>query len=308
MDREEVRFFQAAALLPPPLRRAVETLPAQEAVGVEELRLRVGQAPCVSVGEREWSPAGCRSIAVTVQDLAAVLEIATQASTHTALERVRNGFFTVRGGHRIGICGSCIIQDGQIRNLRQISSLAIRVAHQISGVSAPIRTQLVRQGQLKSTLILSPPGGGKTTLLRDLICAVSNGDGMPPRRVGVVDERSELAAMWEGQPQLEVGRRTDVLDACPKGMGLLMLLRGMNPQVLAVDEITAPEDSAALEQAANCGVILLSTAHGDSVEDLYSRPLYRRLLEGNVFQQLVLIERKNAARTYRVLELEAAQC
>ena len=200
-----------------------------------------------------------------------MLEIATQASAHTALERVRNGFFTVRGGHRIGICGSGVVRDGEVRNLRQLSSLAIRVAREVPGLSAAVLDRLWSGGVLQSTLLLSPPGGGKTTLLRDLIRAVSDGEGGPALRVGVADERGELAAMYQGEPQFSIGRQTDVLDGCPKGPALLMLLRGMNPQVLAADEITAPEDAAALEMAANCGVSLLCTAHAGSLEELKAR-------------------------------------
>ena len=149
---------------------------------------------------------------------------------------------------------------------------------------------------------------GKTTLLRDLIRALSDGDGVPPMRVGVADERGELAAMCEGVPQFQIGSHTDVLDGCPKGQGLLMLLRGMNPQVMAADEITAPEDVAALEMAANCGVALLATAHGAGLEDLRRRPLYRRLLSLNVFQRLVVITVENGGRRYAVHTLEDGIC
>ena len=202
-------------------------------------------------------------------DLSLVLEIATQASTHTALERVRNGFFTVRGGHRIGICGSGVVRDGEVRNLRQLSSLAIRVAREVPGLSAAVLDRLWSGGVLQSTLLLSPPGGGKTTLLRDLIRAVSDGEGGPALRVGVADERGELAAMYQGEPQFSIGRQTDVLDGCPKGPALLMLC----------------------------------TAHAGSLEELKARPLYRRLLDEGLFRRLVIIERAGRERRYQVVEL-----
>ena len=298
--QDAARFRQAAALLPPGLRRWAEGLDRERQGRAEELRLRAGR-PMTAVlpeGERPLSGEPVRQ-----EELYAVLEIATQASAHTALERVRGGFFTVRGGHRIGICGTAVVRDGAVCNLRQLSSLAIRVAREVRGVSAPVLDRLWSGGEFQSTLILSPPGGGKTTLLRDLIRALSDGAGHPPLRVGVADERGELAGMYRGEPQFAVGSHTDVLDGCPKGAGLLMLLRGMNPQVLAADELTAPEDAAALESAANCGVALLASVHGRDAEELRDRPLFRRMLEERLFRRAVVIRREGGARSYGVEEL-----
>ena len=180
----------------------------------------------------------------------------------------------------------------------------MRVARQGLGAAEPVRDKLVGpDGQLESTLIFAPPGAGKTTLLRDLIRMASDGVHMAPQRVGVADERGEIAALWSGRPQLDVGHRTDVLEGCPKAQGLMMLLRAMNPQILAADEITAPEDVRALVTAAGCGTALLATAHGRDRKDLSRRPLYRELMEARVFRRLVYIRPEQGIRRYEVEEL-----
>lgn len=296
------RYLEVAALLPPHLRRPAECLCQADQARAEELRLRAGRPMTAVFPEGESLVPGTEGV-VTRRDLDLVLEISTHASVHTAQAQLSSGFFTVDGGHRIGICGSGVMQDGQLRNLREISSLAIRVAKEVPGAARPVLDKLWQEGTLLNTLVVSPPGGGKTTLLRDLIRSASDGEGCPPLRIGVADERGELAAMYHGLPQLDIGRRTDVISGCPKEKALLMLLRGLNPQVLAADEITAPEDCAALELAANCGVALLCTAHGTGLEDLNTRPLYRGLLERQIFRRLVVIQREGQGRCYQVTEL-----
>ncbi|MCI8479173.1 MAG: stage III sporulation protein AB [Oscillospiraceae bacterium] len=301
------RFMQAAALLPPRQRHALAAFSEIDKARAEEFRLRMGQPLTVLLPRGEVPVPGCPE-PIQGEDLSAVFEIATQASAHTVLDRVCNGFITVQGGHRIGLCGAAVVQEGSITNLRQLSSLAIRIAREISGAAEQVLPALTVGGGLRSTLILSPPGGGKTTLLRDLIRRISAGIGTMPLRVGVADERGELCALYHGVPQMEVGPLTDVMDGCPKEEGLMMLLRGMNPQVLAADEITAPGDIAALETAANCGVILLATAHARSLEDLGTRPLYQRLLSLKLFQRAVLIEREQGIRQFHIFSLEKPLC
>lgn len=301
-------FLQVIRLLPSPLRRGLEGLPDETQRAVEEIRLRTAQPMTIlgPWGEREVPKA--RSL-ITSGDLGTVLEIATQGSAHTALDRVRQGYFTVEGGHRIGICGRAVMKEGEVYNLRNLSSLSLRIARQVYGSGREVLPQLYEGDALQNTLILSPAGMGKTTLLRDLMGSISDGDGVPPLRVGVADERGELAAMWEGVPQFKIGRRTDVLDGCPKSQGLLMLLRGMNPQVLVADEITAPEDITALEMATNCGVTLLATAHGYSIADLTTRPLYKKLWALGVFQRVVYITPSPLmGRTYQVCAVKGDLC
>ena len=288
---------QAAAVLPEQRRNSLYALGGDRLDALEELRLRRGWPMTALFPEGEVETDGPP---VAEDDLRQVVENATQASAHTALDRVRQGFVTLRGGHRVGLCGSVVRREGQIVTLRDISSLSVRVARPVEGQAAELLPQLTENGVFLSTLILAPPGAGKTTLLRELVRGLSDGDAGPPLRLGVADERGEIAALWRGEPQLRVGRHTDVIDGCSKVEGLSILIRGMNPQVAAVDEITDPADVQAVTEAAGCGVALIATAHGAGREDLTRRPVYRALLENKIFRRLAVIRRQGRGRSVRV--------
>lgn len=288
---------QVAFVLPAPLADRLEGLKAEEMLTVEELRLRRGYPMTVLLPGGEC-PLGGEP--VSERDLREVLERASQASAHTVLEQVKSGFVTLRGGHRIGLCGTVSRKNGEITTLRYLSSLSIRVARAVEGQAAGLLSELTENGAFLSTLILGPPGSGKTTLLRELIRTLSDGHGIRPHRVGVADERGEIAALWQGKAQFRVGKQTDILDGCPKAEGLSILLRGMNPQVLAADEITHPADVTAMIEAAGCGAALLATAHGGSIDDLKRRPVYRALLNESVFRRAIVLNRTSGIRTTRV--------
>lgn len=288
-------------LLPPSLRQLASQLDLETREKVEEVRLRLGRPLSLVEGGREWSLPQWNTRLVEPEDLQWVLDKAGQGSVHTVLEQLRQGYLSVEGGHRIGVCGSVAVKDGNLVNFRQVSSLTLRFAHQMKGLAEPLLPQLQEEGRLLSTLIFAPPGGGKTTLLRDLIRCTSDGITLLPQRVGVADERGELCGMSQAMPQNDVGARTDIMDGCPKAQALLMLLRGMNPQVLAMDEITDPRDLSAMEEVAGCGVALLATAHGATPGEIRLRPLYRDLLAARIFRRYVWIDLEGERRRYRVM-------
>ena len=296
-----IPYRQAAEVLPEHLRRAALARCADEQAVAEELRLRSGQKMSLLGPEGETS---ISEEPVTGQDLQAVLDRATEFSAYRCAGSIRQGYVTVRGGCRVGICGTAVLRGGEIATVGELSSLSIRIARAALGVAKDVYPKLWSEGSFESTLILSPPGGGKTTLLRDLIRCLSKGSQTHPAlRVAVVDERGEIAAARGGCAQFDVGPHTDILTGTEKAEGISMLLRAMNPQIIAVDEITVREDLRAISQAAGCGVALLATIHAANVEELQAKPLYQELLAGRVFRQAVLIRTGPEGRLYAVENL-----
>lgn len=277
------RLEAVPELFPPPIRAAVHAL-LEAGDPVEELRLRSGcRAGWVS-GGRERILGGPDLPPVTPELLEEIVRRASGNAVYAVQEQLQRGYLTLPGGHRLGLCGTAATEDGKVKTLRCFQALSLRLAGERTGCADPVAS-FVRSSPA-STLILGPPGAGKTTVLRDLVRQVSDRFGC---RVGLVDERGELAACRGGIPQLSVGRHTDVLTGVPKAVGIELLLRAMAPAWIALDEITAAEDVAAMEQAAYCGVRFFATAHAAGFEDLFSRPLYRRLMDTAVFENLALI-------------------
>ncbi|MBR2132738.1 MAG: stage III sporulation protein AA [Oscillospiraceae bacterium] len=240
------------------------------------------------------------------EDIEYVLDRVTEFSRYTVEETIRLGYLTAEGGIRVGICGTVLPSGNQSDGMREISSLVLRIPKMCRGIADACLPQLLdTEGKLLNTLILSPPGGGKTTLLRDLVRLISDGtERSQPMRVSLVDERGEIAAMYRGYPQLPVGKHTDVMDACPKAIAVPMLLRAMTPQVIAVDEIGQPSDLDALCAAANCGVVLLATIHASSVQDIRSKPNLKMMFECGLWMRTVIVRGYGDRRSYQVEVLE----
>ena len=226
-------------------------------------------------------------------ELKETMEYMSNYSLYAFEEEMKQGFLTIQGGHRIGVAGKTILDESGIKTMKFISFINVRLSHQVKGCASPVLPYLYDSEEILHTLIISPPRCGKTTLLRDLIRQISNGtEAHPGMTVGVVDERSEIGACYQGIPQNELGIRTDILDCCPKARGMMMLIRTMSPRVIAVDEIGSREDLEAVEYVMNCGCKLIATVHGSSIDDLKQKPVLRRLVEERIFERYIVLNNK----------------
>lgn len=231
---------------------------------------------------------------VTSQDILQTVERLCENSIYAYKNQICEGFITIPGGHRVGITGSCVIENGKIINLKYISSLNIRVARQVLNCSNNIIKDIINKEEntIYNTMLVSPPGKGKTTILRDIIRKISN--GMPdikfsPKTCGIVDERGEIASCFKGVPQNDVGMRTDIIENVSKSQGLRMLIRSMSPEVIACDEIGTQEDVQAIRQAMCSGVKGIFTCHGKTTEDIKKNTAISELIESKVLEKIIFI-------------------
>lgn len=274
---------------------------AEKADVLQEIRLRVNREIVVVIdGMEKYLDKSGQVVAeiekggcINERDMEAVLNHICDYSLYAFSDEIRQGFLTIPGGHRVGVAGQVILEDdGKIRNMKHIRYMNIRISHEIKGAGDGVMPYIYENGKLQNTLLISPPGCGKTTLLRDMIRQISNGSrfagGM---NVGVVDERSEIAGCYLGNPQNDVGKRTDILDACPKALGMMMLIRSMAPQVVAVDELGSEEDMKAVGQVMQCGSCVIATVHGDSLEDIMSKNFLYQSVKQQTFGRYILLER-----------------
>ncbi len=274
---------------PQPLRMILYRLPEFAREELEEIRLRSERGLQIRLrsglfyadkqGQLLPTPDGAFIVGKT--HLASCLEQFTTSSLYAWEHELSCGYLTLEGGHRVGFCGTCIVKEEQISGIRDITSMNVRVARQIIGVSNSLLPYLLKGERVKNTLIISPPGCGKTTLLRDIARNLSSGfDGFSGTDVAVADERGELGAVCHGVLGNDLGFRTDVLNCGPKAAGMIMLLRTMSPKVLITDEIGSLQDESAIRQASLSGVSVICSAHGYSRQDILGRmPSFGKLFE-----------------------------
>lgn len=291
----------------------------KKAEEINEIRMRAERPVIVIKGRKEFFLKAdgrlCGEIEeaeiIRQKDLEMILNHICNYSIYAYEEEVRQGFLTVQGGHRIGIAGQAVMRsENEVKTMKYIRFLNIRISHQIIGTANKILPILYENNNPCNVLLISMPGVGKTTLLRDMVRQLSDGnaygDGVT---VGVVDERSELAGCFQGIPQNDLGCRTDVLDACPKGTGMMMLLRSMSPKVIAVDEIGTKKDEEMIRQVTRCGVRVIATIHGNGLEDLQNSAMGKELLREKIFDRYIVLERrKDETYSRTVYDRELSEC
>lgn len=260
---------------------------------LQEIRLRIGKPLILIYGNREivFSEEGSRkSHFISKDEIRETMDYISHYSLYAYEPEMRQGFITIEGGHRAGVMGKVILEHNRVKNIQYVSSVNIRVAHEIIGCADRVMRYITRDREVCHTLIISPPGGGKTTLLRDIIRQISDGNQyVRGVSVGVIDERSELGGCYLGVAQNHLGMRTDILDCCPKAEGMLMMIRSMSPKVLAVDEIGTAEDVHAVEYAMQCGCRMIASVHSRDMGEAAVKPILGDLIRKRRFDRYVVL-------------------
>lgn len=302
-------FYQLTSYICPEIKKELHLVSDRLKNLTEEIRLRANR-PLMLLGDGEeyFIQAGqgvtrdiSKAMIVSKEAVQKTLQLIANYSLYAVEEELRQGYITLPGGHRVGIVGRAVLDGKGIKTLKDFSGLNLRISREKQGVANSVLPYLISgERDCYSTLIVSPPQCGKTTLLRDLIRNLSNGvpalnfKGM---KVGVVDERSEIGGAFQGEPQRDLGLRTDLLDGCPKAQGMMMLIRAMSPALVATDEIGKKEDSYAIHEALLAGIKVMTTVHGQSLQDIQERPIIGELVQGKVFDRLIFLSNRQGVGT-----------
>lgn len=290
-----MQIQELTKILPQRFRKSFEK--KQEALkNVQEIRVRKGKNIYFLEADKEkcWELPEMDS-RISEQDMQEMIEYISGYSMYAHEEELKQGFLTLKGGHRIGITGEMVLENGRIKTMKNLSSFNIRISHSVKGCADRIMKYANR-----NLLLISPPRMGKTTLLRDILRQLAD---TPMENVGIVDERSEIASCYRGIPEHNMGERVDILDGCPKAEGMLMLLRSMSPTVIGVDELGRNEDVQALLRVVNCGVRVIATVHGESREEVEQKAVFQELFQQKIFAHYVIIRHKEIR-----VENQAGEC
>lgn len=301
--------FEIFPFLIPGIREVIQKININELNNLEEIRLRAGKPLMVFYKKNDWFVTGngrlTRSLSeaylVEQREIIKTLELMSENSIYAYQDEIKSGYITLRGGHRIGLSGKVVLQEGKIRNIKDFNGLNIRIAKEIRGCAKNIIKYIIKNSSdIYNTLIVGPPQCGKTTILRDLSRMLSSGEqeydfnGM---KVGIVDERSEIAACCKGVPQNDIGYRTDVMDGCPKVLGMEMLLRSMSPGIIITDELGTHGDRDAVLKVLNSGIKIIASAHGYNITELKMREELLSLIKSAAFERYIVLSSRNGPGT-----------
>lgn len=278
---------------------------------IQEVRIKVGKPIILNLAFEEK----VLDYVATRDDLRYLITKISNYSLYAFEEEIKQGYITLKGGHRVGLAGECVMSKGEVKTIKNISSLNIRICKEVIGASNKVMRLIAENDRVYNTLIVSPPKCGKTTILRDIAKNLSNGMyqiSLSGKKVTIVDERSEIAACYNGIPQMNVGIRTDILDNCLKKSGMIMAIRSLSPEVLICDEIGTEGDLEALNMAFNSGVNIIVTVHGYDINDIYNRKVFKELIDNCVLERIVLLSNRRGAGTiekvYKVSRGKGLQC